>query len=700
MTMYIGGKVGGEKWLFGQFTVEAKHSTMAASHYFKSASKVWYVEVDSVRFGEKDPGVNCLASCDAGAVHQPTCDGQGNKTSANQTENQNTANNNGGSANTEDIKQKIVENLRSHIFTGKGSFNANPSFREQRMDQYTDSISDVKVELAGDVIAISYRYYVQRDVDDAQHQRHRETNDHRKSVNLDLSKLSSSLSIVNSYGYASKFAIGAIGQKCSDVDSSNYSGQIRTNANNEETCISNIPFDAGPNNQNFNELKALVAQLAGQPTGPAGNSLNDLKKRYVEFLNARYNRKGVKPFSVASDGQFQYDYNNSSCKLDFRWLMPERERFGNGPLELGRWIRVDDAGKPVNRAGPSVNGSCGGNLIGTVILDTQRDIDEELSLLQNIRNYQGSGPTANSNQPVNNSPGGSSAPAGNNGESNSGKPEVLPQAAFEQYQAGDQQFRAKNYEAAIDSFKRALDLAPNSPVLNLNLGLAYGAAGKPNEAIAPLQRVVEIQPTNVAAYELLWRYLNQLKRTDEAIEWLKKGVRAVPDNAQLWYNLGDRVSATSKSGAEGLTFFQRSVELDPKCVHCHRKLADAFAAVEQWDAAVRTYETLFRLVPRDARLMPYEELMKAYNKVGKYNEVIATYQNMLTYADKRYIDRTASSMHFELGLAYCGLKDKPNAMAEYEKLKPCPDCNSPENDELMKKIRATWPTAKPKGRRN
>lgn len=481
-------------------------------------------------------------------------------------------------------------------------------------------------------------------------------------------------------------------------------------SNGSEAGCSDVPYSLGNNGQNFNELKALAAQLAGAPTSPEGNSLLDLKKRYIALLEAKKNQLNTAVrISLTSDGQFQVDYRDESgpvvCKLDFKSLWREASTFDNGKTFYLKWFKSEGE-RPFTYG---IDQPCGGQVLGNFNFVSTPTIDEEFNLLRQIRSLSrtassgGTAPAQNSSGGTNNSSGNSSTPT-NSGSSSSGgkagKSEALPKPAYDLSVNGVAQYNAKNYEAAVESFKKAIEIAPNSYSLNFNLGLSYTYLRNNYEGAAKaFQRVIEIEPTYAEAYRWLGLSLDSLNRKDEAIEWLKKGVRAVPDNARLWYNLGERMLASPKEEGGALGILQHSVELDPKCMDCQWRLGDAFMTVKEWDAAIRSYEAALQFDPHDGRLMPYPRLITAYVNAGKYAEAVALYKKLLTFPDRHPNYYEENTVHLQLGLAYCGLKDKPNAMAMLTKLKICPTCSSMYSEELLQKIQATWPAGPKKPRK-
>jgi tetratricopeptide (TPR) repeat protein len=121
-----------------------------------------------------------------------------------------------------------------------------------------------------------------------------------------------------------------------------------------------------------------------------------------------------------------------------------------------------------------------------------------------------------------------------------------------------------NYTLALASER----IAPNSPVLQMNLAIWYREQGQLEQAKAPLAKVIEAEPQDWKAYSMLGeietelgefelaghipvqiflaRALCQAQRFAEAVPVLEGLCRALPDNPASWANL---VVALRNSGA-------------------------------------------------------------------------------------------------------------------------------------------------------
>jgi tetratricopeptide (TPR) repeat protein len=92
--------------------------------------------------------------------------------------------------------------------------------------------------------------------------------------------------------------------------------------------------------------------------------------------------------------------------------------------------------------------------------------------------------------------------------------------------------------AAVEEFRKALDIAPGSIPDRLNYGLALLRAGKAGEGIAELEQVQKLDAKLPHTWFNLGIQYKKLGRYPEAMRQLERFAQLVPDDAVSRYNLG------------------------------------------------------------------------------------------------------------------------------------------------------------------
>jgi tetratricopeptide (TPR) repeat protein len=90
-------------------------------------------------------------------------------------------------------------------------------------------------------------------------------------------------------------------------------------------------------------------------------------------------------------------------------------------------------------------------------------------------------------------------------------------------------------QKAIEQFKAALARAPDDPDLQLRVGSAYVAIGRPDDAIPMLRKVLQGRPTSAEAHHYLGRalMLRGPSQQAEALRYLKRAVDLDPNRAEF-----------------------------------------------------------------------------------------------------------------------------------------------------------------------
>jgi tetratricopeptide (TPR) repeat protein len=108
---------------------------------------------------------------------------------------------------------------------------------------------------------------------------------------------------------------------------------------------------------------------------------------------------------------------------------------------------------------------------------------------------------------------------------------VHPRSAGAEYELGEMARQAREWNEAIEHFKRASSLDPQFADALIGLGKSLVAAGRPGEAVAPLERAVKFEPANANAhYQLSFAY-RRLGRSQEAAKELA-AYRQIHDDAR------------------------------------------------------------------------------------------------------------------------------------------------------------------------
>jgi TolB-like protein len=165
-------------------------------------------------------------------------------------------------------------------------------------------------------------------------------------------------------------------------------------------------------------------------------------------------------------------------------------------------------------------------------------------------------------------------------------------------------------QEAIASVQRARDSEPLSPVVNIYLGVAQTHAGQYDLAIRQLNQTIELDPNNYRTFMFLGRTLSYTGRNDEAMVAFQKALSINPDNLESLAFIGAlKASVGDRQGA--LKIMKRVVAAGTKSepailvAHILAKLGEASQMFEWLQRSVEQRSTPIYLVVLSEEFRPF-----------------------------------------------------------------------------------------------
>lgn len=208
-------------------------------------------------------------------------------------------------------------------------------------------------------------------------------------------------------------------------------------------------------------------------------------------------------------------------------------------------------------------------------------------------------------------------------------------------------------EAAVASFRRALQLNPNSQIVRQDLGAALVRTGKWSEAaevLGPLatsqpssyqvvylnalalqnsqhskkaeaeaRRALVLDANSVDARVLLGLALSSQNRYDEAIRELARAAEIAPDSFDAQFYLGRTKYARSDTAGASAAL-QKAVRLRPEDSEARFLLGTILEVSGDREGAIQQYKELQRISPKDAR--GYLGLGEILGKSGEIEDAL------------------------------------------------------------------------------
>jgi len=118
------------------------------------------------------------------------------------------------------------------------------------------------------------------------------------------------------------------------------------------------------------------------------------------------------------------------------------------------------------------------------------------------------------------------------------------------------------YTAAVEEYRKALEVTPNDATVHNKLGICYQHLGSDAQARREYDRALQIDP----GYAEVWNNIGTLeqagRRFKPAVRAYKKAIETKPGLATPWKNLGNAYLALGRV-QEAFEAFQESFRLDP-----------------------------------------------------------------------------------------------------------------------------------------
>lgn len=130
------------------------------------------------------------------------------------------------------------------------------------------------------------------------------------------------------------------------------------------------------------------------------------------------------------------------------------------------------------------------------------------------------------------------------------------------FNLGLKQVSGGEFDKAIASWEKALNINPNLSEAWHNRGSALGRLGKYQEAVESFQKALQIDPQNYQAWNDRAHALYQLKNWAAAADSWSNAIKITPANHLFWYNRGCALEQL-ESWAESISSYEKSLEIKP-----------------------------------------------------------------------------------------------------------------------------------------
>jgi tetratricopeptide (TPR) repeat protein len=209
------------------------------------------------------------------------------------------------------------------------------------------------------------------------------------------------------------------------------------------------------------------------------------------------------------------------------------------------------------------------------------------------------------------------------------------------HELGVTYYKKSDYLKAVASFKKALEENPGDSEAVQLMGLSYYLAGRPAEAIAPLEKVQTWYPSaNVDAAYILGICYIQTKDYPSARKAFAK-MFDVPADSAASYLFTARLLLRQDFVPVAEEYAKKAEELDPKLPLAHSLLGELYLYKSRLPEAIEQFQKELELNPGEAAV--YYKLADAYSRLQKYEEAERLLQRSI------WLDATSTGPYILMG---------------------------------------------------
>jgi len=206
----------------------------------------------------------------------------------------------------------------------------------------------------------------------------------------------------------------------------------------------------------------------------------------------------------------------------------------------------------------------------------------------------------------------------------------------------------ERYQEALESFKRASQIRPESPTVLYNLGRAYEKVGAWEEAVRTYKKLLSTKhlfphllfPDILFNLSEIYYAHGQLARSEES---LRRAIEIRPDFAEAYFNLAD-IHLARGDNSQAVRLYDKVLSLKPGFAEAYYNKGNALVGLGRLDDAEENYRKAISLKPGAPSF--HNNLGNILMLKKNYSEAAKAYQVALSY------NSDFGSAHLNLGIIY------------------------------------------------
>ncbi|TFI52074.1 tetratricopeptide repeat protein [Mastigocladus laminosus UU774] len=226
------------------------------------------------------------------------------------------------------------------------------------------------------------------------------------------------------------------------------------------------------------------------------------------------------------------------------------------------------------------------------------------------------------------------------------------------FELGNLLYTAKEYEAAVASYDKALEIKPDYHQAWYIRGIALDELGRNEEAIASYDKALEIKPELHQTWYIRGITLDDLGRYEEAIASYDKALEIKPELHQIWYIRGIALDELGRN-EEAIASYDKALEIKPDGHQAWNNRGFVLAQLGRYQEAIASFDKAVEIKPDDHEAWYIRGIALA--QLGRYKEAIASFDKAVEIKPDKH------EAWYIRGFALAQLERHSEAVASYDK---------------------------------
>lgn len=192
--------------------------------------------------------------------------------------------------------------------------------------------------------------------------------------------------------------------------------------------------------------------------------------------------------------------------------------------------------------------------------------------------------------------------------------------AWDYWRQGRNFYDSMQYQDAIESYTKAIDVQKNVADFYCSRGDAWIKQEQYNEAIHDYERAIELEPENAVFYNNRGYAYECMNKLDKAIGEYGTAIELDPNEAIIYSNRGNVYSELG-SYDKAFNDYKKALKLDSKCSTAYMGLGDLYELLGNDSKAIDEYSKAITVAPKDS--MIYNNRGYLYLKLEDYDKAIS-----------------------------------------------------------------------------